>query len=122
MCILAGVILGLATGCGGGATTAEGDALSRDAAFQAAQTGDLDTVFVALENGTMGVNDVNAAGRTLLHHAVAGNQGDIVYRLIEEYQADPNIRDGAGRTPLSYAREVGNRRIVDMVERSGGTE
>ena len=120
--ILSASLLGLVVGCGGGATTADGSLLSKDAVFQAAQSGDLDTLFMALENGTLGVNDVDPDGRTLLHHAAAGNQRDVVYRLIEEYQADPNVRDSAGRTPLSYAREVGNRQIVDMIERSGGTE
>ena len=51
------------------------------------------------------LNHQDNNGRTLLHHAVRGNdEADVwvVSRLLEE-GADPNITDNQGHTPLMYA-------------------
>lgn len=109
-------------GCGSGIPTVEGtEGPPPPDAYLAAQGGDLAAVMSHLEDG-MKVNKPDGEGRTLLHYAAAGGQQAIVYKLIEDYQADPNVRDAQGQTPLAYARQSGNPSVYDMIQRSGGTE
>lgn len=124
--VVVSVVLGaIACGCGGPSTTelatdAQGNPLTADDVYSAAEKGDIDTIIVALENGTLDVNSQDAQGRTLLHHAVMGNQLDMVYSLIEEYQADPSVADKDSRTPLDYAVDAGDPSLITMLERATG--
>jgi hypothetical protein len=110
----------LALGCGGSATDREGGRLTPDQVYQAAGSGDLEMMMIGLENDVLRVDDQDAQGRTLLHHAAAGNQFNIVNWLIEDYQANPNLADEQGRTPLDYARENQNSQLAFMLERAAG--
>ena len=88
------------------------------AAYKGAETGDYSAVTTALENG-LDVNKGDSDGKTLLHHAVIGNQTQIVMDLIEQYKADPNVKDKSGHTPLQYAIQAGNQRIAQMLQTEG---
>ncbi|RKK76563.1 hypothetical protein BFJ68_g18023 [Fusarium oxysporum] len=51
----------------------------------------------------------------LLCHAIQYSRLDIVEQLIEEFNVDVNGHDHSGRTYLSVAVDVGNKRIVDYL-------
>jgi hypothetical protein len=40
---------------------------------------------------------------------------DIMMRLLEEKEKDPDTKDSFGRTPLSYATERGNTRVAELL-------
>ncbi|MCC6487948.1 MAG: ankyrin repeat domain-containing protein [Candidatus Hydrogenedentes bacterium] len=96
--VLATVFLG-AVGCGRVPTTGSGSI------YQAAETGDVGALREMLRKG-FDVNAPDDAGMTLLHHAAAGNQAEVVEMLINEYPAKSNVTDNEGRTPLDVAIQM----------------
>lgn len=86
------------------------------AALQAAfQTGDMDALRELLRVG-LEVNPSTEAGMTLLHHAAAGNQPDVIEMLINEYPAKSNVTDNEGRTPLDVAIQMDSQDAAFVLE------
>lgn len=116
--VCAGLIV-LGAGVAGCSSAAYDANVDTGAAFQAAEYGDYSTVALALGNG-LSINDVDAQGMTLLHHAVLGDQPEMVLNLIEKHPgADVNIQDTNGRTALSYAEEIQNGWIIQVLQTAG---
>ena len=55
---------------------------------------------------------------TALHLAVIGGHEQVVGGLIE-LQADLNVRDGRGKTPLDYAEELEYKGMVALLKKHG---
>ncbi len=53
----------------------------------------------------------------MMHAAFAGNV-ELVNLLLEN-GADPNARNGEGKTPLIFAREKGQDSVVELLRKSG---
>lgn len=60
------------------------------------------------------IDRVDGRGQTALHRAVQGNHDEIVEVLMKE-EADFEICDLNGKTPLQLAQEMGNTRIVALL-------
>jgi len=103
-CGLAACLLLVCAGCGGGSPEAvEADGVS---VYDAAAQGNMEKVGAFLRRG----GDVNAPddyGMALLHYAAAGNQVQIVEMLMEDFGADPQVKDAEGNTALDLARKMG---------------
>ena len=70
------------------------------------------------------VDHVNELGWTALLEAIILGDGgppyqEVVRLLIEEGNADPNLADADGVTPLQHARQNGQEEIVAILSRSG---
>jgi len=52
-----------------------------------------------------------------MHAAFAGNV-ELVNLLLEK-GADPNARNGEGKTPLTFAREKGHDSVVELLRKRG---
>jgi hypothetical protein len=66
----------------------------------------------------VGLTDAN--GLTALHYAARTDYGLEIAEPLLSRGADVNARDGAGRTPLDHARELGLTRMPPLLERHGG--
>lgn len=55
-----------------------------------------------------------ATKRTALHWGVLSGDVDLLLDLFE-YDADPALKDGAGKTPLDLARSAGNPKVLEML-------
>ena len=65
------------------------------------------------------VNTPDESGMTLLHHAAAANQPDIVEMLLNDYPAKSSVTDNEGRTPLDVAIQMGNNDVAAILEEQG---
>ncbi|MGH7390334.1 MAG: ankyrin repeat domain-containing protein [Candidatus Rokuibacteriota bacterium] len=69
------------------------------------------------------VDHVNRLGWTALLEAIVlgdgGPRHTETVRLLVEAGADVNLADGGGVTPLAHARQRGQTRIVEILERAG---
>ncbi|ALG86601.1 ankyrin [Gordonia phthalatica] len=95
------------------------------ALIPAAEHGFLSTVQMLIKAG-VDVNHVNTPVWTALHEAVVYGDGsqkyqDVVTALLDA-GADPNIRDGQGRTVLANARNNGQTAIVRILLNHGGAQ
>jgi ankyrin repeat protein len=108
--VLAALWGGIA-GCGGPDVETEGET----SIFAKAQAGDANAVGEAIRQG-FDVDEPDENGRTLLHHAVGGNQTELVELLIDTYHAQVSIQDADGKTPLDYAQSLGNPQIIQAIE------
>lgn len=95
------------------------------ALIPAAEHGSISTVRMLIEAG-VDVNHVNTPVWTALHEAVVYGDGsqryqDVVTALLDA-SADPNIRDGQGRTVLANAQSRGQTAIVRILLDRGGAE
>lgn len=119
--VIACCLLFAIAGCGPSDVSGEVGKVDVPAAYTGAETGDYMACVSALENG-LDVNKGASDGKTLLHHAVIGNQEKIVTNLIEQYRADVNVKDKSGLTPLAYAVQAGNERIAGILRTAGAKE
>lgn len=58
------------------------------------------------------INSLGPSKKTPLHFAVEGDSIACVRAIVEDGQADINVRDSKSRTPLFIACEKGNLEIV----------
>ena len=58
---------------------------------------------------------------TLLHCAAYHGWLDVVKKLIDEHQFNPDCKDNGGNTPLSKARSNGKQNVVEYLETAIGT-
>lgn len=106
--IVAVGVLGFA-GCGRVPTSGSGSI------YEAAETGDMGSLRNMLSKG-FDVNASDDTGMTLLHHAAAGNQPDVIEMLINEYPAKSNVTDNEGRTPLDVAIQMDSQDAAIVLE------
>jgi ankyrin repeat protein len=78
---------------------------------------DRDSLGLLIQRGAQ-VNAKDEAGLTPLHIAVVDGRHLLLKRLID-LGADVNIPDDGGRTPLAIAIGMGDRHIIELLERSG---
>jgi ankyrin repeat protein len=67
-------------------------------------------------------NIANFNKQTLLHIAVNKNAISIARLLIEDGNAEVNVLDGCGYTPLKYAKEFGYTEIIELLIAHAGIE
>jgi hypothetical protein len=60
-------------------------------------------------------------GTSLLHMAIWYNKPDVVKALIEQYNADVNLKDKEGDTPLKYAQHQKFTSLAKYIKSKGGT-
>ena len=101
-----------AAGCGGVPTSGE------KSIYAAAEAGDMGALREMLREG-FDVNTPDESGMTLLHHAAAGNQPDIIEMLVNEYPAKAGATDKEGRTALDVAVSMGNEDAAAALEGEG---
>jgi len=95
-------------------------AASREGLYRAAETGDIHTVRRTLDRAAVGVEDLfsDVHGTSALHVACSHGFLDIVECLLQ-HEADPNIVDLDGKTPLHHASASGHNDILPMLEQAG---
>ncbi len=69
---------------------------------------------------TNAVNQKNAAGQSLLHIAAVKNDAEMV-RFLLGMQADPEIRNTAGETPMGTAVAAGSKDAVRVLAEAGAS-
>jgi len=84
----------------------------------AAESGDVGALREMLRKG-FDVNTPDESGMTLLHHAAAGNQPDVIEMLVNDYPAKADATDKEGRTPLDVAVSMGNEDAAVALESEG---
>ncbi len=97
------------TGCGSGVAT-EGE----NSIYAAAELGDAAGIRDALQYG-FDVNQPDVNGMTLLHHAAAANQAEIVEMLTNDFAASVTVTDKQGRTPLAVAQASGSQDAMSIL-------
>ncbi|MCC6696528.1 MAG: ankyrin repeat domain-containing protein [Candidatus Hydrogenedentes bacterium] len=101
-----------AVGCGG-VPTSGGASI-----YSAAESGDMGALREMLRKG-FDVNTPDDSGMTLLHHAAAGNQPDVIEMLMNDYPAKADVVDKEGRTALDVAVSMGNEDAAVALESEG---
>ncbi|KAF2881524.1 hypothetical protein ILUMI_24658 [Ignelater luminosus] len=81
----------------------------------AVKRGDLDMVTQMLENCKVEINKPNKKGDTVLHLATQKGREDIVNVLLS-HEIDIALRNHWNQTALDLAEEIGNMKIVLMIE------
>ena len=93
------------------------------AIIPASEKGHLDAVRYLLDETEVDVNHINNLGWTALLEAVILTDGGPVFQQIVaeliEHEADVNIADGDGVTPLQHARQRGYREIEAQLLAAG---
>jgi len=101
-----------------GANVNAADVLGRTPLITSAIEGHLDLAVIMLEaHADIQVKDHNHK-RTALHFAALYGHLNIVAELLKK-GADPNEKDGAGRTPLDYANRYGHEKVARLLRSSG---
>ncbi|KAK7495736.1 hypothetical protein BaRGS_00012956 [Batillaria attramentaria] len=80
----------------------------------ACRDGDLQTVSVLLCTG-VGVHSTDSEGNTLLHSACTAGQTNIAFHLLG-LEADADVKNNAGMTPLQCAYKFKHRDVADLLE------
>ena len=62
----------------------------------------LDFAKYLITQGKWDLNEKDSTGKTILHSACRANRPRIVHCLLSEGNCNPNIQDGAGKTPIYY--------------------
>ena len=86
--------------CGGAKVETEGES----SIYMKAKEGQAEMVSAAIRDG-FDVNRQDENGQTLLHHAVSGNQAQLVEILCEKFHANPRIQDKDGYTPVDLTEQ-----------------
>jgi ankyrin repeat protein len=81
----------------------------------AAQFGQLDRVQALLAANPKDVNGADGTGAPLRAAAVYNHPAVVQYLL--EQGADPSLASSNGQTALDFARRIGHREIIDLLER-----
>jgi len=93
--------------------------------FEAAETGDQETVARLLKADPKLVKATNAEGDTALHLAAGCRRGEAsalpLIRLLLESGADVEARNSSGQTPLLYSSYAGFQRAVELLLDKGAT-
>ena len=92
------------------------------AAFQAAELGELSTVKNLISSGSFNVNTRDSDGLTALHIAAMNGQIDMVECLVKECKADVNSATSDGLTTLYVALKKGHVDVVQCLLRHGAKE
>lgn len=96
------------------------------ALIPAAERGHLEIIYALLTRTNVNVNHINDLGWTALMEAVILNDGkeqqQKVIRLLIEHDADMNISDFKGVTPLQHAQEKGYVAIESILEYAGANK
>ncbi len=82
--------------------------------FNAAYSGDIDTVKTLIEQGADVNVRVGVGGLMPLNYAAGRGHANVVALLIEK-GADLNARDGSGYTPLEFAAMLGHANIAKLL-------
>ena len=83
--------------------------------YTAADQGDLGSIRNAIKGGFT-INTPDDKGRTVLHHAAAAGQTDLVESLLEDYAANRNAKDAEGKTALDLANDAGYGDIAQLLQ------
>jgi len=83
----------------------------------AARTGNVQAIQKLLQSGFQ-IDRKLDSGFTPLHWATLKQHGNAVQLLLEN-GALPNVGDRIGRMPLSYAKEIGNTEIINILVNAG---
>jgi ankyrin repeat protein len=68
---------------------------------------DLDDVRTSSNNLDALVNLVDEKGRTVLHYAADSKRPALIAKLLNEFEADPNLMDYEGCSPLHICASKG---------------
>jgi len=76
----------------------------------------VDIAYLLLEYGAKSViNKPDKKGNTILHYAaLIGSK--ILVEFLLEYDADPNIKNSEGQTPLASATSKGHKAVIDFLK------
>jgi len=95
------------------------------ALIPASEHGYVDTVRYLVEETRVDVNHVNNLGWTALLEAIILNDGgpnqQQTVQVLLDHNADPNLADGDGVTPLAHARRRGFGEIEQLLIDAGAT-
>lgn len=95
-----------------------------NALIPACERGHVDTVKLLLTTG-IDVDHVNNLGWTCLLEAVilggGGSAHQEIVRLLLAADANPNLADKEGTTPLAHAKARGQNEVAALIEGAGGT-
>jgi len=93
------------------------------ALIPAAERGHTETVKLLLEQTDINVNHVNRLGWTALLEAIVlsdgGKEHQEIIKLLIKHDADVNLPDNEGKTPLDLAREKGFREVENILLDAG---
>jgi len=96
------------------------------ALIPAAERGHVDVVRYLLTESDVDVDHVNNLGWTALLEAILLSDGgpahQEIVRLLIEHDADVDLADGDGVTPLAHARARGHDAIAALLEAAGARE
>ena len=85
-------------------------------AFAAINAGKTNILRILAENSAnVNMRFLNDEGKTLLHLAVQKDQLENA-QLLLEYNADTKAADFAGNKPLFYAKENGNKQMIELLK------
>ncbi|XP_046585248.1 ankyrin repeat domain-containing protein 50-like [Haliotis rubra] len=84
----------------------------------AAEKGNKKVVDLLVSKGC-NLSVVDDPGRNVLHVACLGGNEDFVEDLLSREIADIDSRDARERTPVMYAAEKGNKKVVDLLVSKG---
>jgi hypothetical protein len=110
------VIATVIGGCGGSGTLDVSGQEAESLLFQAAQDPRWIEEFYALVNAGVDLNASDASGRTAMHYAVAGDNGEAV-RVLLLSGADPTLRDAHGRTAHDLAEQEHKMSAIQAFDR-----
>lgn len=87
---------------------------------KAVKYGSLTTLKYLIEEEGADINAANNDGETLLHIAAADEKKlDIVQYLVDRKEININMKNHKGETPLTVARNKGNSKIIEYLEKPG---
>lgn len=81
----------------------------------AVEANNREAIHLLLEQGA-DVATKDYQGFSILHYAVLSKDTDLVRYILENTTADVNVRDGEGRIPQYYARQLALHEIVPLLE------
>ena len=90
------------------------DDIGTTALMNAARSNRTDVVRYLLANRAK-VNQQNCSGNTALHNASLNNNTDVISVLLQ-HGASRYIKNKYGNTPIDYARGLGYKEAVDLLE------
>jgi ankyrin repeat protein len=83
--------------------------------FEAANSGDMNTIQTLLKANPALISSKDAAGDTPLHSAITAKAGKPIIELLLASNADANARDSNGVTPLHLAGYLGDQSTAQLL-------